>query len=914
MSELLYERALLWIILLPLLAAILNGLLGRFADKDIVSALGVGSVAGSFLLALICFAHLFTGMGATEAGAQIATSVAHGNAYEWFHISLPTLGGGTHEVSIQVRFLMDALSGLMTLVVTGVGLVIHIYSLGYMKDDPGYARFFAYLNLFLASMLILVLGSSLPIMFVGWEGVGLCSYLLIGFWYQTPAFAAAGKKAFIANRIGDFGVIIGMFILVSVAGSFEFAEINSAAPEMVQPFYMGTWQMGTLATAAALFLFLGCTGKSAQIPLYVWLPDAMAGPTPVSALIHAATMVTAGVYLTCRLSPVFLQSPVAMTVIAIVGSMTALVAASIAVAQHEMKKILAYSTVSQLGFMFAAVGVGAFSAGFYHVFTHAFFKACLFLGAGSVMHAVGSHSDADIFKLGGLRKIMPRTHATFLLASLSIAGFPLFAGFFSKDEILLGAAELAYAPAPFSANWVGWFVLIVLGIAATLTAFYMFRMYFLAFWGDYRSAGEPAAGDHHAYDPKPHESPDTMTWPLVILAGGAALAGLLSLPHEWHLTNWWAGWMSHSIASVHVAVAHVAEGAEAVEGAEHAETMVPYFTAMAFGLTAVIVGIGAAYKLYFNRSDDRFRDAMPKGLYQLMADKWRVDELYERVILGPIAGLATFVGWIDKTFVDSLLTWIPSQAAMLSGFLATRIQNGRVHAYGAVMVAGLAVTAWFFVTPHPDLEVEAEGATARFEAAPGMGYAYRWDFESDGTWDAPAQEHGEGFGAERSPSHEYAYAAVTERVLLIAQANGDDERLVLSEEPQTLPTSILPAGWMEDPTADATPPSIRFEHGEAILRRNSAALGTPQVPITDEELHLGVGDRLIIGRPGTDRTSIMVRGLVEATVEIENAFGNRSRQRVEVLLNVPPDRAEPDPQARLTPQVRQAASHGEVLR
>ncbi len=891
MSELLYERALIWIILLPLFGAILNGLFGRFAHKDIVSALGVGSVAASFGLALICFAHLMTGMDASAQGAQIVVT-----AYQWFHLSLPTFGG-VHEVAIDVRFLMDALSGLMTLVVTGVGLVIHIYSLGYMKDDPGYARFFAYLNLFLASMLILVLGSNLPVMFVGWEGVGLCSYLLIGFWYQTPEFAAAGKKAFIANRIGDFGVLIGMFILVSAVGSFEFADINHAAPSLAQPFFLGSWQLGTLATAAGLFLFLGCTGKSAQIPLYVWLPDAMAGPTPVSALIHAATMVTAGIYLTCRLSPVFLQSPTAMAVIAVIGSMTALVAASIAVAQHEMKKILAYSTVSQLGFMFAAVGVGAFSAGFFHVFTHAFFKACLFLAAGSVMHAVGSHSDADIFKLGGLRKIMPRTHAAFLLASLSIAGVPLFAGFFSKDEILLGAAELAYAPEPFSANWVGWFVLIVLGIAATLTAFYMFRMYFLAFWGDYRSAGEPAPDDHHAYDPNPHESPGTMTWPLLILGSGALVVGWLGLPHEWGLPNWWAGWMGHSIASV-----------PAVEAAEGAESMVPYFTAMAFGLTAVTVGIGAAFKLYFNRADDRFRDAMPKGLYQLMADKWRVDELYERVVLRPLAALATFVGWIDQTFVDMLLTRIPSKLALLSGFVATRIQNGRVYTYGAVMTVGLALVTWYFVVPRPLLDAQTEGATASFEAAAGMGYAYRWDFDSDGTWDAPLQEHGESFGAERSPSHEYGPEALKSYVLLVAQADGEDARVVLTDEPQPLPESLLPAGWMEDPTEGATPPSVFFDGERVILRRNSAVVATTGALVTEEVIPLSMGERLLLGRLDTNRASIRVGGLVEATVEVENSFGNRARESVELVVNVPPERPEADAQASLT------TTRDEVLR
>ena len=373
---------LLLIIVFPLGGAIINGLLGRYMPKAMVTLIGVGSVAVSFALAVTTFIELYGLSGHDEEHAALAY-----HFYEWFSLQLP----GGKVVPINVGFLMDSLSGIMTLVVTGIGGLIHLYSVGYMGEDPGYPRFMSFLNLFMASMLILVLGSSLPVMFVGWEGVGLCSYLLIGFWYENRVYAAAGRKAFVVNRIGDFGVLVGMFILVGVAGSFEFAEINSAATagQFSNDFKYGILGvMPSVATVACLFLFLGCTGKSAQIPLYVWLPDAMAGPTPVSALIHAATMVTAGVYLCCRLSPLFITSDVAMSVIAVTGTLTALLAASIAVVQREMKKILAYSTVSQLGFMFAAVGVGAFAAGFFHVFTHAFFKACLFLGAGSVMHAV----------------------------------------------------------------------------------------------------------------------------------------------------------------------------------------------------------------------------------------------------------------------------------------------------------------------------------------------------------------------------------------------------------------------------------------------------------------------------------------------------------------------------------------------
>ena len=459
---------LLLIILFPLGGAIINGLLGRYMTKGLVTFVGVGSVAVSFVLAVTSFIELY----GLRHEADDATLVYH--LYEWFSLKLP----GGEIVSVNVRFLMDALSGIMTLVVTGVGGIIHLYSIGYMGDDGGYPRFMSFLNLFMASMLILVLGSSLPVMFVGWEGVGLCSYLLIGFWYENRDYAAAGRKAFVVNRIGDFGVLIGMFILVGVAHSFEFAQINGAAMDgQFRPDFP-VWVFGvapSLATVACVFLFLGCTGKSAQIPLYIWLPDAMAGPTPVSALIHAATMVTAGVYLCCRLSPLFITSDVAMSIIAVTGTLTALVAASIAVVQREMKKILAYSTVSQLGFMFAAVGVGFFAAGFFHVFTHAFFKACLFLGAGSVMHSVHAHGDADIFKLGGLKKSLPITRWTFLASCLAISGFPLTSGFFSKDEIFLGAAAQIYRPDDILMTSVGWFTLIGLTLAAVMTAFYMFR-------------------------------------------------------------------------------------------------------------------------------------------------------------------------------------------------------------------------------------------------------------------------------------------------------------------------------------------------------------------------------------------------------------------------------------------------------
>ena len=733
-----WDALLPWIVLLPLSGAIMNGLAGRFADRTLVSAVGVGSVLGSFVIALMGFIHL---VSLKDAGTGEAITA---DLWEWFTVSLPSFDGSFRPVPIQIRFVFDSLSGLMTLVVTGIGSLIHIYSLGYMSEEKSYARFFSYLNLFTASMLILVLASSFPVMFVGWEGVGLCSYLLIGFWYENSDYAAAGRKAFIANRIGDFGVLIGMFILVQVAGSFEFSAINSAAPELARPFGFGGFEIGMAATVACLFLFLGCTGKSAQIPLFVWLPDAMAGPTPVSALIHAATMVTAGVYLCCRLSPVFLESPMALSVIAIIGALTAFLAATIAVVQKEMKKILAYSTVSQLGFMFSAVGMGAFAAGFFHVFTHAFFKACLFLGAGAVMHAVHAHGDANIEKLGGLRKHLPIVHVTFLVSCLAIAGVPPFSGFFSKDEILLGAAEVALHEGAI-APWVGWVVLVLLFLAATMTAFYMFRLYFLTFTGTYRSAkkdaahdahehddahGDDAHDDHaHGYDPHPHRPGFSMAMPLVVLAFGAFAVGLLGLPH-WFFGldlseyGWWMHWMEPSIRNL----AHAED-----------ESHLAAIVAASAGLAAMAIGVGFAFVAFRDKESDTTTTKLPKKLYSFFWDKWRVDELYDATIIRPTKGLAVFAGRIDQSFVDTLLTKATSKGVALLGLLSTRIQVGRVHAYGTAMVVGLAVAAWWFVMPHAEVEFEASGTGVQLAAGRGLGYEYRWDLDGDGDFDQPLQ-------------------------------------------------------------------------------------------------------------------------------------------------------------------------------
>ena len=908
------ETALLWIVLLPLLTAVVNGAFGRFADKRLVGALAVGSVAAAFGLALLSFGGLVL-TELTEGTPRILW-----DGYQWF--SLP-IGG--REVAVRVAFVMDSLSGVMTLVITGIGLLIHIYSLGYMKDDPGYARFFAYLNLFTASMLILVLGSSLPVMFVGWEGVGLCSYLLIGFWFDNSAYAQAGKKAFIVNRIGDFGVLIGMFLLVATLGSFDFEAINAGAGGLQVPFTFGAWEFGTVATVACLFLFLGCTGKSAQIPLFVWLPDAMAGPTPVSALIHAATMVTAGVYLCCRLSAVFLQSPTALAVIALVGALTALVAASIALVQNQIKKILAYSTVSQLGFMFAAVGVGAFTSGFFHVFTHAFFKACLFLGAGSVMHAVGAHGDADIRKLGGLRKYLPRTHWTFLVSCLAIAGVPLFSGFFSKDEILLGAVHMAGRACDeqtsigcYDVPAVAWAVFGILVVAATMTAFYMFRLYFLTFTGRYRSlpvpvsseagdgeadgaeaanaatSGHDVHGEHeHGYDQHPHESPPAMVWPLIILGTGAVVVGYLNLePLHIHL-NLWGDWLASSVTD-----------ATSLGGLEEAGAGSGAIIALIGGLAAVIVGIGSAYAFYVvgaGEAPRRMAEQMP-ALHRFLFDKWRIDELYERIVVGPMRFIANFSARLDKVFVDGLLTRLAAIVVEILAWVFTRVQNGVIYVYAAGMVVGLTVISWWFFYPHAELQSVADGTEVRLVAAAGLGYEYRWDLNGDGDFDDGGEERVEFDPDQRDVVHRYDHddfrgvALVFER-----QRTTDAEQIELLADDHHLslsPESKGP-GWSEA-RAGGRGPVAYIEDGQLFVRSND---GLVRVGAADVEEAQAVepGQTVEVGlyrsrgaipeETPSRWVSVRVAALVHPTVEVRNAFGNVTRETVEVVVH--PSAARP---------------------
>ncbi len=497
----------LWLIpALPFAGFLLNGLLGARLGKKFVTAVALLASGGAAL-------------AGTAAVIQYHAAYPHGERF--VNVVYSWIASG--NIGADLAFQLDPLSIVMLMVVTWVGFLIHLYSVGYMGHEEGYWRYFSYLNLFLAEMLVLILGSSYLLMFVGWEGVGLCSYLLIGFYYQTDYAPAAGKKAFIVNRIGDFGFLVAMLLMFAYFGSVDFGRVSQIASGG------GGLDSGInnpIITAIGLLLFLGAAGKSAQIPLYVWLPDAMAGPTPVSALIHAATMVTAGVYMVARSNALYRLSPTAMMVVAAIGALTALFAATIGIRQWDIKKILAYSTVSQLGFMFIGVGVGAFTAGIFHLVTHAFFKACLFLGSGAVIHAMSG--EQDIRKMGGLWKKIPVTAWTFAIATYAIAGFPPAAGFFSKDEILASAMANPYFPKPFNV-----FIWVVGTVAALCTAYYMFRLLFLTFFGGFRGMHEQ---EHHV-----HESPWTMTLPLVVLAFLSLVGGaILGWPHRHFLAAWLA--------------------------------------------------------------------------------------------------------------------------------------------------------------------------------------------------------------------------------------------------------------------------------------------------------------------------------------------------------------------------------------
>jgi NADH-quinone oxidoreductase subunit L len=774
---------------MPLLGAFVNGVWGRRLGKEAVRLMALVAVGASFLGSVVAFLTLDS-LVKLRPGEHVRLTWT---AWEWMHTSG---GREASQVSIDLKFSIDALSAVMMLVVTGVGFLIHLYATEYMWKDKGYWRFFAYLNLFIFAMLVLILGDNLPVLFVGWEGVGLCSYLLIGFWYKHTPNASAGKKAFIMNRIGDFGLLCAMFILVWQTGALDWTGIENGAGNLVNPSdsqLIHLWPIGggqftgwlsklqpekplvvSAATAAGFLLLLGCTGKSAQIPLYTWLPDAMAGPTPVSALIHAATMVTAGVYLVCRLSFVFALSPLVMMTVAGVGAATAFFAATIALVQNDIKKVLAYSTVSQLGFMFMGVGVGAFSSGFFHVFTHAFFKACLFLGAGSVIHAMHAHihdddKAQDIRNMGGLRKYMPLTFWTFGAATLAIIGFPFTSGFLSKDEILFKAFT-SYTVNPYADklsqrknltafdlkfSWVDaapWFgkALYAVGVAAAvMTAFYMCRLFIKTFFGDFRgwTIGRPSIlrqkgllppgedGEHEHEDEHeteharahehedlgtpgypPHESPWRMTVPLIVLGTASIVAGFLNAP----IVHWAP--MDHWLEPVFSKVTH-----DAVREIAHAHDMV--WTLAAGGIGAFVVGTGIAYWMYVAQKGEpaaKLAKAQP-GLYKLVSNKWKIDELYDKTAVAAVDALADTAASFDQSVVDGVLARLTSLVVAALGTVLRAFQNGVVHAYAAIMCVGLAALGWFFVSPHADVTVseEANGDYV-VQAAPGIGYQYKW--------------------------------------------------------------------------------------------------------------------------------------------------------------------------------------------
>ncbi len=651
----------LWaIILFPLAGAIANGFIGRRIGRGNVALIAIAAMVGSFFIASVAFYWTLKG------------NVLQFRGDTWFRVAGPD---GRSLVSIPWGLVVDQLSGTMIMVVTGVGTLIHIYSVSYMshEDDAGFARFFTYLNLFVAAMLTLVLGNTLVLTFVGWEGVGLCSYLLIGFWYTDSAKAFAGRKAFVTNRIGDFGFLIGLFALFSIFGTANYQELVGMARQLdpaatIPAGLFAGWTFQKAITFALIGLFVGACGKSAQLPLYVWLPDAMAGPTPVSALIHAATMVTAGVYLVARNSYLFALAPAAMATVTIVGALTALFAALIAFTQTDIKKVLAYSTVSQLGFMFIGVGCGAWWAGILHLVNHAFFKGCLFLGAGSVMHGMGD--ETDIRKMGGLARKMPVTALTFGISTLAITGFVPLSGFWSKDAIL-GSSFFSHNHAWPAVGHAAYYI----GTAAALgTAFYMSRLFFLTFVGKPRTA----AAEHA------HESSPVMTVPLLVLAGLAVVAVWLAMPlHEPRFQEFTKAVFEPGTRRL-VEVGHFHEGAHPAW---------PYF--VAWGMAAL--GTLVAWTMYAGpllELPARLVRAAP-GLYRFAYDKFRVDELYQAIVIEPIQFLA-YILWrvvdvfaIDGVFVNGL-----ARTVGFAGSVARLAQNGDVQRYAAIMAVAAAVILW----------------------------------------------------------------------------------------------------------------------------------------------------------------------------------------------------------------------------
>ncbi len=703
---------LIWLIpLLPGLGAAVNGIFGiRFFSKRTAGLVACTTMALALGVSLTAFIQLL--------GLAPEARVHDVVLFDWIPATALAMSGGRiGSLHIPWAFRLDPLSALMILVVTGIGFLIHVYSTAYMHDEPrgGVARYFAYLNLFCFFMLTLVLGANYLVMFVGWEGVGLCSYLLIGYWYEKKSASDAGKKAFIANRLGDWGFLLGVFLIFVTFGSFDFKTVAAAASTMP----VETAQFGTLSLIT-LLLFVGATGKSAQIPLYVWLPDAMEGPTPVSALIHAATMVTAGVYMVGRNSQLFLHAPMTMEIVAIVGVLTALFAATIGLVQTDIKRVLAYSTVSQLGYMFVAMGVGAFAAGAFHLMTHAFFKALLFLGSGAVIHAMAG--EQNMLKMGGLKKHLPITFWTMMIGTVAIAGIPPFSGFFSKDEILLQA---------FLKNKV---VYGVAALAALMTAFYMFRLMSLTFFGGYRGpawetgghghAGQEAgaSGAYHPVAPTsspaettghvapasspaghgawhgPHEAPKAMSYVLVALAVGAVLAGLVGVPKALGGGNAIEEFLHPSFYPVEAALAgqeagattrHVVPASPPAEPAGAELSTAGELGLMALSVLLGILGIAVAWRFYVRRPEIAASlKARFAGSHRVLTNKYYVDELYGATVIRGTMASADGLWVFDRTVVDGAVNgsgWLTIFISWFSGILDKYIVDGLVNLVGSIL-------------------------------------------------------------------------------------------------------------------------------------------------------------------------------------------------------------------------------------
>ena len=632
--------------LFPLIGVILNGVvrpkLWPKNDK-LTGVIGSLTILASFVVGLIAFFEL---LGVDPGSRHMVQDL-----YTWI---------GVGSLQVKLSFVFDQLSAVMVLTVTGVAFLIHVYSIGYMHGDRGFGRFFTYMNLFVFAMLLLVTGNNFLVMFVGWEGVGLCSYLLIGYFYEKKSAADAGKKAFVVNRIGDFGFLLAMFLIFYNFGSLEFGDIARQADSA----------SSGIITVITLLMFLGATGKSAQIPLYFWLPDAMEGPTPVSALIHAATMVTAGVYMIARSHFLYDLAPISQAVVATVGCLTAFFAATIAFAQRDIKRILAYSTISQLGYMFLGVGVGAYAAGIFHLMTHAFFKALLFLGAGSIMHAL--RGELDVYKMGGLRKYMPATFWTFLLATIAISGIPPFSGFFSKDEILWKAFSTHIAGMPHAWN----VALYVIGLAtAGMTAFYMFRAVYLAFFGESRMDSEVEA---HV-----HESPKVMTVPLMILALLAVIGGFIGIPHVLgggaHFETWLKPLVAHGEHAAH-------HGPVAVE-----------IGLMIVSVVMAALGIFSAWIFYRKKTElpGKVVSALP-GLHRTVWNKYYVDEFNEWAVINPVKRASTnfLWGFVDIWIIDGAVNGVAWLAKACSR-LFVKMQTGHVYSYALSILLGAVVVVGF---------------------------------------------------------------------------------------------------------------------------------------------------------------------------------------------------------------------------